>query len=157
MGFKLGLDAKLYYLTTGTRATWPASGAPMNLDEIGNVRDVTLSVSTSEADVTTRGNNGWKAVVAALKDASIDFEMVWDDADTAFTAIKDAFMATPPTPIAFAVLDQSKDTVGAQGLWADCIVSKFDKSEPLEDAQKVAVTIRPTFSAVAPEWAEVGA
>jgi hypothetical protein len=39
-----------------------------------------------EADVTTRGNAGWRATVATLKDGSIEFEMVWDTGDADFGA-----------------------------------------------------------------------
>jgi hypothetical protein len=73
MAVKLGLDAKLYR-NTGTYA------APV-WNEIKNVKDVTLNLEAGEADVTTRGNNGWRATVATLKDGSIEFEMVWDSAD----------------------------------------------------------------------------
>jgi len=73
MAVKLGLDAKLYR-NTGTFAA-PA------WNEIKNVKDVTLNLEAGEADVTTRGNAGWKATVATLKDGSIEFEMVWDTAD----------------------------------------------------------------------------
>ena len=84
MPAKLGLDAKLYR-NTGTYAapTW---------DIIGNVKDLTLNLETGEADVSTRANNGWRATVGTLKDASLEFEMVWDSADTDFTSIRDAFL-----------------------------------------------------------------
>ena len=79
MGAKLGLDAKLYR-NTGTFATpvW---------DIIGNVKDLTLNLETGEADVSTRANNGWRATVGTLKDASLEFAMVWDTGDTDFTEI----------------------------------------------------------------------
>ncbi|MHB8973306.1 MAG: hypothetical protein ACYC3X_24050 [Pirellulaceae bacterium] len=70
MSVKLGLDAKMFR-NTGTHA------APV-WNEIKNVRDVTLSLETGEADATTRGNNGWRATVATLKDGSVEFDMVWD-------------------------------------------------------------------------------
>ena len=99
MGVKLGLDAKLYR-NTGT------SGSPTWV-EMTNVKDLTLNLEASEADVTTRGNAGWRATLAALKDASIEFEMVWDTADAAFTAIKDAFFGS--TSVEFAVMDGDID------------------------------------------------
>ena len=53
MGIKLGLDAKLYRNTSVyATPTW---------DEITNIRDLTLNLEAGEADVTTRGNNGWAA------------------------------------------------------------------------------------------------
>ena len=83
MSVKLGLDAKLFR-NTGVYATptWV---------EMKNVKDLTLNLEASESDVTTRGNAGWRATIAALKDGSIEFEMVWDTADADFVAIKDAF------------------------------------------------------------------
>ncbi len=42
-----------------------------------------------------RANNGWRATVGTLKDASLEFEMVWDTVDTDFTAIRDAFLNNP--------------------------------------------------------------
>ena len=75
MSTKLGMNAKMYYLT-GTRATWGAAdadgihggAAPSGLTELGNVRDVTLNLEQGEADVTTRSNDGWRATEPTLKD-----------------------------------------------------------------------------------------
>lgn len=72
----LGMDAKLYYGNAGSSAT----------NEMTNVRDVTVSAEAGEADVTTRANSGWRATVATLKEASVEFEMVWDTEDTGFPA-----------------------------------------------------------------------
>ena len=76
MSHKLGLDAKLFR-NTGTYA------APVWV-EIKNVKDVTLNLEAGEADVSTRGNAGWKATAATLKDGSIEFEMVWDSEEDDF-------------------------------------------------------------------------
>jgi len=84
MAVKLGLDARLYR-NTGTIP------APV-WNDVKNVKDVTLNLEAGEADVTTRGNAGWKATVATLKDGSIEFEMVWDTADDDFAAIRDTFV-----------------------------------------------------------------
>jgi len=73
MATRLGMDAKLYR-NTGDYATptWV---------EVSNVKDVTLNLEKGEADVTTRANAGWRATVGTLKDASIEFQMVWDTVD----------------------------------------------------------------------------
>ena len=80
MGVRLGLDAKLYR-NTGTYATpvWA---------EITNVKDLTLNLEKGEADVTTRANLGWRALVGTLKEASLEFQMVWDTADSHFTGVR---------------------------------------------------------------------
>lgn len=153
MSAKLGMQAKLYRLTVGVRAAWPGAGAPANLVELGNVKDVTLNLETGEADVTTRANSGWKATIATLKEGSVEFEMIWDPSDGGFTALKDAYFNN--TSVALAILDGAKDVVGSQGLWADFSVTNLTREEPLEDAIKAKVTLKPTYSAVPPAWVTV--
>jgi hypothetical protein len=142
MAVKLGLDAKLYR-NTGTYAspTW---------NEIKNVKDVTLNLETAEADVTTRGNNGWRATVATLKDGSVEFEMVWDSADDDFGTIRDAFLNK--TAVELAVMDGDITVTGTQGLRASYMVMKFSRNEPLEEAITVSVTVKPTYATNAPTW-----
>lgn len=155
MGARLGLDGKLYRQTTGVRAAWPASGSAPNLDEVENVRDVTLNLEHGEADVTSRNNDGFRTVLATLKDASVEFEMIWNPADPDFAAIRDAWLNQ--TDIAMAVLDGDKDTPGSQGLWADWQIINFTRSEPLEEGMVASVTARPSGkSDLAPEWAVTG-
>lgn len=142
MSVRLGLDAVLYRNTgaPGT-ALWIS---------VNNVRDVTLNLETGEADVTTRGNNGWRATVGTLKDASIEFEMVWDTEDANFTALKNAFF--DGTPIELAVMDGDMTVAGAQGLRAVCRVLNFTRTESLEEALTVSVTAKPTYSVLPPSW-----
>ena len=142
MAAVLGLNAKAYH-NTGSYGTpvW---------DLIGNIKNLTLNMEKGEADVTTRANNGWKAMIGTLKDASVDFEMVWDTADTDFTAIQSAFLNN--TDIEFLILDGLVATAGSQGLRATMTVSGFTRNEQLEEALTVAVKIRPTYATNAPSW-----
>ena len=142
MPIQLGMNAKLSR-NTGTFAvpTW---------SEIKNVRDLTLNLESGEADVTTRGNNGWRATVATLRDASVEFEMVWDTGDAEFEAIKDAYFNN--SSVTLGVFDQDNTVTGAQGLHAVMTVSSFSRNEALEEAITVSVSVKPTFSTDAPEW-----
>ena len=142
MAIKLGMDAKLYR-NTGSFAspTW-------NL--IPNVKDLTLSLETGEADVTTRGNNGWRATVATLKDGSVEFEMNWDTEDDDFTAIRNAFLNN--TALELAILDGLSNVAGSQGLRASFMITGFTRNEPLEEAITVSVSAKPTYSANPPAW-----
>ena len=139
MSIKLGMDAKLNYKAGGQGGSgaWTA---------LGNVKDVTLNLETGEADVTTRANSGWRAMVATLKNASVEFEMVWDTGDNGFKAIKDAFFAN--APIGLQVLDAA----AGQGLQADFSITNFSRKEGLEEALTVSVTAKVTYSATAPSW-----
>lgn len=143
MSIKLGLDAKLYRNT----------GSPGSLlwQLVSNVRDVTLNLETGEADVTTRGNVGWRATAGTLKDASIEFEMVWDTEDYHFVAFKDAFFGG--SPVELLVMDDDASIAGSQGLQALCQIINFTRSEALEEAVAVSVTAKPTYSGSPPSWA----
>jgi len=135
---KLGMEAKLFYGVAGATAA----------TELTNVKDVTLNLESGEADVTTRGNAGWRATVGTLKTGSVEFEMIWDSADAGFAAIKDAYFNN--TPIALAILDG----VGGEGLDADFSITNFSRKEALEEAITVSVTAKPTYSTRAPAWVE---
>ena len=142
MATRLGMDAKLYR-NTGTYAapTWV---------EVSNVKDVTLNLEKGEADVTTRANAGWRATVGTLKDASIEFQMVWDTVDAGFDAIRQAFFNN--TPLEFAVMDGDIADPDSEGLRATFDIFNFTRNEALEEAILVDVSIKPTYADNAPEW-----
>jgi len=140
MAIPLGMNGKAYYGTAGTTAA----------SELTNITDVTISLETGEADVTTRGNNGWRATVATLKDGTTEFEMMYDPDDAGFIAIQAAWAAS--TAIALLFLSGT----GGSGLDADFVITNFSRSEPLEEAMKVSVTAKPTYSTRAPVWGQVG-
>jgi hypothetical protein len=86
--------------------------------------------------------------VAALKDASIEWEMIWDTENAGFVAIKNAYFAGGP--IALAILDGAD----GEGLDADFAITSFSRSEPIEEGMSVSVTAKPTYSTRAPVWKE---
>ena len=142
MGMKLGMEARLYR-NTGDYATPVWTLLP-------NVKDLTLNLETAEADVTTRANAGWRATIATLKDGSIEFQMVFDDTDTSFTALRDAYLNS--TAVEVAVMDGDIATAGSEGLRASCSVTNFARNEALEEAISFSVTLKPTYADNAPEW-----
>src|SRR4051812_18972926 len=82
---RLGLEAVLYR-NSGTY------NVPV-LVPLDNAKDVTLNMEKGNADISSRGGGSWKAVVGVLKDASVDFTLIWNTSDANFTAIKNAFLA----------------------------------------------------------------
>ena len=137
MAIKLGLDAKLFRGTAGTQG---------NI-EVTNVKDVSLSLESGEADVTTRKAKGWKLSVATLKEASLEITILYDTEDEDFLAFKEAYFSN--TPLSLFVTDC--DTT-AHGLDADFSVTGFTVDQPLEEAVTVKVTAKPTASDRAPVW-----
>lgn len=136
--YELGLNAKLSYQAGGQ-----AAGSTYTVAT--NVRDLTLNMTKSESDASTRGGGGWKATVASLTDASIAWNMVADNAAD-FLAMKVAFMTN--AVVALKCLDK---TSGA-GLLADFQLTKFERTEPIEGHIEYAVEAKITYSATAPSW-----
>src|SRR5512137_1633351 len=119
--FVLGMNAKLYYGAAGATAT----------TEMGNVKDVTLTLEAGEADVTTRANSGWRATAPTLRECTTEFEMVWKPGDTGFEALKTAFLNA--TTVGMAVLTDDKATIGAEGPRGNWSITNFTRKEPLEE------------------------
>lgn len=146
MAVVLGLNAKLFYATPGANPTYA---------ELSNVRNVTLSLETAEADVTVRANNGWRATLPTLKDSSIEWEMIYDTADAGFLAIQSAFFGDANNPngkdILLKVLDGGTASSGT-GLVSTCRITSFSISQSLEEAVTVSVSAKPTYGAAAPVW-----
>lgn len=142
MAIVLGLDAKLY------RNSGPFATPVWNI--VDNVMDLTVSLEKGDADVSTRGSGGFRQHASTLKDGTIEFEMVWDTADLEFVEIKDAFFDN--TTLDMFASDLLVATSGAQGLRADFNVQDFSRSEALEDALKVSVTLTPARTANDPQW-----
>ena len=133
MAVVLGLDAILMRGTAGQTAA----------TEVKNVKDLTLSMESGEADVTTRATSGWKASIATLKEASLEFGILYDTEDADFTAFRDAYFGN--TPLALFVTDGN-----GSGLDADWSITGFSVEQPLEEALTVSVTAKPTASTRAP-------
>jgi hypothetical protein len=160
MGAKLGLDAKVYRLTTGTRATAGSAtagvvtaAAPANLDEVTCVQNVTWELTKGSADVSTRGNAGWGADLATLKRGNFNLECVYDPADTDMVALMAAYLTN--SIAAFYIASGDKVTSGTQGLWADFQVHTASKTENLEEGQMITFTLKPTLTDVPPEWLKI--
>jgi len=136
--FVLGMDCKLYFDSA------PLAGAPSTgtWTELTNAKDVTVNLETGEADITTRANSGWRATAATLKDGSIEFEMLWRPGDAGFDAIQSAWANS--AEIGLAAMDGEITTSGNQGLAGNFTVTNFSRSEPLEEAVTVSVTLKPS-------------
>ncbi|MDO5554355.1 MAG: phage tail tube protein [Planctomycetia bacterium] len=98
--------------------------------EVKNVQDVTVTLSAGEADITTRGNRGWRQTVPTLRECTIEFTMLYLPGDTTFDTLHEAF--------------ESGDTVAVsvEGISGQFGVTNFSYEQPLEDAVKVNVTLK---------------
>ena len=143
MATVIGIDAKLYYDASGVGgSSWV---------ELTNVRDVTLELDKSEVDVSNRAYGGWRAIQGAMKEAVITWDMVYDTTDTGFVAIRTAWFSDT-VPFGLCICDGAEATSGTQGLKVDCEILGFGIPQPMEDALKVNVRAKPTYSDTDPAW-----
>ena len=150
MAIVLGLDAILMRGSAGSTAS----------TEVKNVKDLTLNLESGEADVTTRATKGWRASVATLKEASLEFiatlkeaslefNILYDTEDEDYNAFADAYFNN--TQMALFVTDGN-----GTGLDADFSITGFSIEQPLEEALSVSITAKPTASERAPQWTSGG-
>ena len=124
MAIVLGLDAILMRGPAGSTGS----------TEVKNVKDLTLNLESGDADVTTRATKGWRASVATLKEASLEFQILYDTEDEAYNAFADAYFNN--TPMALFVTDGN-----GTGLDADFSITGFSIEQPLEEALSVKAAI----------------
>jgi len=147
MSAKIGLDCKLFQNTGSYGApTWT---------EVDLVHDLNVTIEYTEGEATTRGNGGWAAFMACLKQATVEFDMPWDTEDARWDSLRDAAMKR--TALEFFVADGPAATVGTQGIRASFQLFRFNRDEPIEGAAVAQVSMRPTYSANAPAFLEISA
>ena len=126
--FRLGIKGKMYYGTAGS------TGIPTK--ELTNITDVTITLDASEADVTTRDNDGFRATVGGLKECTIEFDMLYLAKDEGFRTIKNAWLKGEQVHLAALTSENGEGPVG------DFAITGFSRSEPLEEAIKYSVTAK---------------
>lgn len=147
MALVLAKDCKLFIQTDGVdgSAGWT---------ELTNITDVTLGGSTERADVTTRGGNGFVQEAPTLKNASITFDLILDDADTAGQALRTAWLNSGVIGVRCLTGDDAAEK--SEGLVADMSVVDFTRGEALRDAVRFSVELSPAISATAPTYVTTG-
>ena len=141
MALQYGIDGKLYICEDGI------GGAPP-WTEVKNVQNLSTALSHTEHNVTTRGNGGFKASAAILKEVGLTFDMLHDPADDGYQAVRDAFGAK--SVIGVAVMDKAIDQAGADGVWFDGQVFQFERNEDYDKPMMMKVSLKPTYSANPP-------
>ena len=145
----LGLDAKTYF--AGTIAS------PVFTDEVGPIKEETVNLEKSLADITDRRANGWRLQAGTLKEGTVDIQMIYDPADADFNQFEDAFFSNDQLVLAF--MDGDCTVAGTYyGLLGAFEVTSFSQPRPLEDAIVVDITLTPVLESSTnspPEWHEV--
>ncbi len=103
-----------------------------------NVRDATFGDTRAEANLSRRAS--WFHVIKTTRRSlEVNWTMINDDTDADVSALWTAWNAN--TALAFKVLDKAS----GKGVDADWYITKFERSEPDETEQTIAVTIKPTY------------
>jgi hypothetical protein len=120
------------------------------LNEYVDVTDVTLNLTKGEADVTTRGNNGWKSICSTLKEASIDITAFYKGGNTQYDLLRDAYLDNDI--ISAAVVTSAEAPY--EGLVGWFVVQDFTLGQAMEEGQQITIRLSlNTFGA----WVDVGA
>jgi hypothetical protein len=141
MTVKYGNEAKLYYSVAGI--------ANPNWVEADTIKSASCNVEGKEVDLTCRADAFDTAGIARMA-ATIEGEMNLDPADAHYVAMETAYMAK--NPIGIACMSGGIAVQGSRGLWADCLITKFDRDESADGAQTIKLTLKPTRSATAAAW-----
>lgn len=139
---KLGFEGTIGIRTGGSGAYAPIDPAT----------DVTINQERGEADVTSRGGNGWEQVLAGLKTGSIEFEVIWDKANTEVQLLRTSF--EDGTPIEVAALDGLLSE--GSGWKFEGVVMQFGRNEQLREGMKCPIVIKPTYGNNPPEYVSGG-
>ena len=148
MSDRIGLECKLYQAQAMTGETGPGDAT---WTELTSARDVTVTLEASEVDMSSR-RNGWNATRAAMRDATLEFELLWDGEDQAIQALRDAYLNG--TKIALAAMDGDISAEGSQGFVANFYITGFTRNEPMGEGVTVSVTAKPYEKQ---QWYEVPA
>ena len=143
---KAGIKGQTYY-NAGTRTspTWHRAKL---------LRDLTLPFSANEIAVKNKGSQ-WTKYLRGLLDVAIDGEADWEPGNPVFEALKESFFTEKI--LEFVILDGGIKKQGAQGTRAGFVVTKFERSEPMEDVMSVAFSLRLAADYPhEPEWITVG-
>ena len=135
MAKKVGYCAKLF---------GGAAGSTPNT-EITHAKDVQVAVDIDIVDATDRSTGGWKDNLAALKDATLSFTLIYDSTDTNYSAIRTA--ALGGTPYAF-----KPSNGNGGGLDADWTISKYKENQDNGAPISAEVEAVPYCGSRNPSW-----
>ncbi|GHT30654.1 hypothetical protein FACS1894214_0910 [Planctomycetales bacterium] len=142
---KVGIKGQTYF-NSGTHDTPVWQRAKI-------VHDLTLSLSKGEVQVKNKGSR-WVKYLSALNDVPLDLEIDWEPGHAVFDALQAAFWSEEA--VEFVILDGGIRKPGAQGLRAGFMVTKFERSEPLEDEMLGNISLRLHADwAYEPDWVKV--
>lgn len=136
MSVKQGREAKLYVCADGI------GGSPA-WKELTLTRAARLGSSFGEFDLSCRGS-ALKLTGLALRELTIDGDLLYDTADEAVQIVEAAHVAG--TVLGVACTSFGIDVSGSRVIKIDCVAPKWERAEDLEGAQVMSFSFKPTLS-----------
>jgi len=141
--YKLGMNAKLYY--------GDCEDVLADLLEAANVKEVSLSLSANEVDITTRDNDGWVATAKSTRVLELTFKVQLNaGANVVADAMRDNFLGDDL--MEFCALTGDKDTNDSEGPKFTGSVFSLTRNEGSEEAITYDITVKPSGTVT---WVEV--
>ena len=144
MGAYVGLTGRLYY-NSGTHGSPTWVNVPIT-------RDVTLGLDSTKADASSR-TQGWKLNLQGLKAGPLEWEMILDPQNPAYTYFRDAYMNA--TVVDMAVATGAIAGPALEYFRGDFIIFGFSRKEPLDNTAMVDVKADLAYSANLPGYTYV--
>lgn len=92
--------------------------------EEARIKDLTLNLERDDADATTRADSGWENIEPGLARWGAEFDIVNTAGDTAYSALRAAFISGAALVVSIA--DDAAETVTG-----NMSVMRFTRNEPL--------------------------
>lgn len=108
--------------------------------DVDLAQSVTVTMEKGEIGANSRGNSGWNSTLDGRRDATLEFEMLWEPGDAAFEAIKDAWLPAGDGFVGVCAMDE--DTASGEGVFGDFSILSWTKNEPDDGAQTVSVSMK---------------
>ena len=126
--FFLGINAKIYYHQT------PSTALASLTATLDRVQDVSLKITTGDADISSRANSGWKGIAPTLKEAEVSFGLVAGGATAkaGYEALRAEWLAN--TEFTMAILTGALAADGVEGLVGNWMITEFSRDESLTEA-----------------------
>lgn len=131
MAILLGRAKKLYVSADGQEPVWK---------EVTLAREATITLTSTEADVSRRGS-GWKLSQRGLLECSVEAELLYDRSDEVVEMLRGAYLSGDAVWV--GATDGGITSSGTRGIKFRGYVYEYTMSEPLDGPATIKAVFRP--------------
>ncbi len=108
-------------------------------ENLGRVVDPSVAGNVDELECTSHDSPGVREYVPNFRDETLDASMRWDEDSLAQRRLLDTIY---PSPTSFKVRFMLEKAVGRLMFEADCFVTSYSPSGPLDDTASMDISLR---------------